>query len=87
MKSITLRALFLSIIVSTLWFGAANNARLFAQARRQPPSSDQKKNKRPGDQQTGEKPEEPLPADITNKPQEAEKVTVSTNVVNVDAVV
>jgi len=86
MKSITLRALFLSIIVSTLSFGPANNVCLFAQARRQPPSSDQKKNKRP-DQQTGEKPEEPSPADVTNKPQEAEKVTVITNLVNVGAVV
>src|SRR5713101_420700 len=63
-------------------------ASLFAQARRQPPSSDQKKNKRPteGQQPTEEK-QEPLPPDLTGKPQEAEKVTVTTNVVNVDAVV
>ncbi len=58
----------------------------FAQARRQPPASDQKKNKRP-DQQTEEKQQEPLPPDLAGKPQEAEKITVSTNIVNVDAVV
>src|SRR5437870_6416678 len=86
MKSITPLALFLSLIVSTLSFGPGNNFSVFAQARRQPPSSDQKKNKRPGEQQTGEKPQEP-PADLLNKPQEAEKVTVTTNLVNVDAVV
>src|SRR5712692_10555654 len=87
MKSITLRALLLSLLVSTFSLGPTNKDSVFAQARRQPPSSDQKKNKRPGEQQTGEKTEEPLPADITNKPQEAEKVTVTTNLVNVDAVV
>ena len=59
---------------------------VFAQARRQPPASDQKKNKRP-DQQTEEKQQEPLPPDLAGKPQEAEKITVSTNIVNVDAVV
>jgi len=87
MKSITLRALLLSLLVSTFSLGPTSKDSVFAQARRQPPSSDQKKNKRPGEQQTGEKTEEPLPADITNKPQEAEKVTVTTNLVNVDAVV
>src|SRR5438132_1336350 len=59
---------------------------VFAQARRQPPASDQKKNKRP-DQQPEEKQQEPLPPDLAGKPQEAEKITVSTNIVNVDAVV
>src|SRR5436305_301911 len=60
----------------------------FAQSRRQPPTSDQKKNKRPaqGDQ-TGEKEQEPLPPDIVGKPQETEKVTITTNIVNVDPVV
>src|SRR5256884_994769 len=58
----------------------------FSQARRQPPASDQKKNKRP-DQQTEDKQQEPLPPDLAGKPQEAEKVTVTTNIVNVDAVV
>src|SRR5947207_5396877 len=58
----------------------------FSQARRQPPASDQKKNKRP-DQQTEDKQQEPLPPDLAGKPQETEKVTVTTNIVNVDAVV
>src|SRR6059058_3178800 len=59
---------------------------VFSQARRQPPVSDQKKNKRP-DQQTEDKQQEPLPPDLAGKPQEAEKITVTTNIVNVDAVV
>src|SRR5437773_12248204 len=59
---------------------------VFSQARRQPPASDQKKNKRP-DQQTEDKQQEPLPPELAGKPQEAEKVTVTTNIVNVDAVV
>src|SRR3989442_398701 len=59
---------------------------VFPQARRHPPASDQKKNKRP-DQQTEDKHQEPLPPDLAGKPQEAEKITVSTNIVNVDAVV
>lgn len=59
---------------------------LVAQSRRQPPSSDQKKNKRPPQgQETGEKDEEPLPTDIAGK--DSETITVSTNLVNVDAVV
>jgi VWFA-related protein len=58
-----------------------------AQARRQPPSSDQKKNKRPTEGQTEEKKEEPLPPELVGKPQEAEKLSTTTNLVNVDAVV
>lgn len=61
---------------------------LLAQSRRQPPVSDQKKNKRPPDAPPEEQKPEPLPADIQpGKPQEAEKVSVTTNLVNVDAVV
>lgn len=59
-----------------------------AQSRRQPPVSDQKKNKRPGEHgQQGDKQDEPPPRDIVNVPKEAEKITTSTNLVNVDAVV
>lgn len=84
MKSNILRlSLFLGIISAVSL--SALNVSVFSQSRRQPPSSDQKKNKRPGEQ--GEKSEEPPPPDITNKPQEAEKVSVTTNLVNVDAVV
>lgn len=58
-----------------------------AQSRRQPPTSNEKKNKRPPQDQPGENPEEPLPPDLMGKPQEADKVTVTTQIVNVDAVV
>jgi VWFA-related protein len=87
MKSITLcrRALIVGVVFSFL---AAPSASVLAQARRQPPSSDQKKNKRPPDQTEEEKQkQEPLPPELVGKPQEAEKVSVTTNLVNVDAVV
>ncbi len=58
----------------------------FAQSRRQPPTSNEKKNKRPGETGQGEK-QEPPPPDLVGRPQDAEKVTVSTQIVNVDAVV
>lgn len=59
------------------------------QSRRQPPTSTEKKNKRPPEpgQQPEQKPEEPTPTDIVGKLQDAEKITISTQVVNVDAVV
>jgi VWFA-related protein len=60
----------------------------FAQSRRQPPVTNQKKNKRPEPGKEGEKQEEEAPPpDITNKPQDADKVTISTQIVNVDTVV
>jgi VWFA-related protein len=87
MKSIILcrRALIVGIAFSFL---TAPSASVLAQARRQPPSSDQKKNKRPAEQTEEEKQkQEPLPPELVGKPQEAEKVSVTTNLVNVDAVV
>ena len=90
MKSICLcHRLFILIAGVAFLFGATHSVSVLAQARRQPPSSDQKKNKRPpeGGQQTEEQKQEPLPTDILGKPQEAEKVTITTNLVNVDAVV
>jgi Ca-activated chloride channel homolog len=83
------RRLFVPVVGISFLLGAFPGNLLYAQSRRQPPVSDQKKNKRPpeGGQQTEEKKEEPLPPDLTGKPQEAEKLTVTTNVVNVDAVV
>lgn len=75
------------MVVSGLLMGLTLSFAL-GQSRRQPPTSNQKKNKRPGETgQPGEKPEEPLPPDLTGKPQEAEKITISTQIVNVDAVV
>src|SRR5712692_9525980 len=90
MKSNALRRRLFVIVVAVAFSVAAfKTISVFAQARRQPPPSDQKKNKRPpeGGQQTEEQKQEPLPPDLTGKPQDAEKVTIVTNVVNVDAVV
>jgi hypothetical protein len=58
----------------------------FSQSRRQPPTSNEKKNKRPGETKPGE--QEPLPQDIVpTKPQDIEKVTTTVNLVNIDVVV
>ena len=58
----------------------------FSQSRRQPPTSNEKKNKRPGETKPGE--QEPLPQDIIpTKPQDIEKVTTTVNLVNIDVVV
>ncbi|MGH9933101.1 MAG: VWA domain-containing protein [Pyrinomonadaceae bacterium] len=77
-------ALFASIVICTL-LASLGLSFAFGQSRRQPPTSNEKKNKRPGE--TGQQGEEPLPPDLTGKPQEAEKITVTTQIVNVDAVV
>ena len=75
------------VVVSSL-FVALTVSFALGQSRRQPPTTNEKKNKRPSETpQQGEKPQEPLPPDLTGKPQEAEKVTISTQIVNVDAVV
>lgn len=90
MKSMYLcRRLVVLIVGIAFSFGSVRSVPVFAQARRQPPSSDQKKNKRPpeGGEKTDEQKQEPLPPDLAGKPQEAEKLSVTTNVVNVDAVV
>ncbi len=88
MKLSTLaRALFAVAVVSSLFAGLTLSL-AFGQSRRQPPTTNEKKNKRPGETtQPGEKPQEPLPPDLTGKPQEAEKITISTQIVNVDTVV
>ena len=59
----------------------------FSQSRRQPPTSNEKKNKRPGEApKKGE--QEPLPKDIVpTNPKDLEKVTTTVNLVNVDVVV
>ncbi|MDQ6653964.1 MAG: VWA domain-containing protein [Acidobacteriota bacterium] len=81
------RTLFALVIVSSLCAGLTLRF-AFGQSRRQPPTTNQKKNKRPDETPPpGEKPQEPLPPDLTGKPQEAEKVTISTQIVNVDTVV
>ncbi len=85
-NTVSLRVLIL-IAAFALTFTTMGTSLVCAQARRQPPASDQKKNKRPPEGQTDEQKQEPLPPDIVGKPQEAEKVLVTTNLVNVDAVV
>lgn len=87
------RGFFALALVPLLALGAATELNSYAQSRRQPPTSNQKKNKRPAEgtqpsPEGGQQPQpEELPPDLINKPQEAEVVTVSTAVVNVDAVV
>jgi VWFA-related protein len=89
MKLSTFYRLLIAIaILAGLVAVPAANLKSAAQSRRQPPTTNQKKNKRPGEtEQQGEKQEEPLPQDIVGKPQDAEKVTITTQRVNVDAVV
>ncbi|HEV7475989.1 MAG TPA: VWA domain-containing protein [Pyrinomonadaceae bacterium] len=78
------RALFSVIIISIL---LASLGLSFAtgQSRRQPPTTTEKKNKRPAE--PGQQPDEPPPPDLVGKPQEADKISVTTQIVNVDAVV
>ena len=87
MKLSRLARSFLALVVVSALLTGLTISFALGQSRRQPPTTNQKKNKRPGETgQPGEK-EEPLPPDLTGKPQEAEKVTISTQIVNVDAVV
>src|ERR1044071_1718679 len=84
MKLSRLARLFVLLMVaSSLLAGLTLSSS--GQSRRQPPTSNQKKNQRPN---PDEKPaEEPLPPDLAGKPQEAERISVSTQIVNIDAVV
>jgi VWFA-related protein len=76
------------IALSLMLLGATVNPG-WSQSRRQPPTSNDKKNKRPSETpKPGEEQQEPLPRDLEPaKPQDIEKVTISTQIVNVDAVV
>ncbi|HVQ38756.1 MAG TPA: VWA domain-containing protein [Pyrinomonadaceae bacterium] len=81
------RSFFALVIVSGLLAGLTLSFAL-AQSRRQPPTSNQKKNKRPGEtEQPAEKAQDPPPPDLIGKPQDADKLTISTQIVNVDTVV
>src|SRR5689334_17197984 len=77
---------FLAVALSLLMV-LGMNVPSFSQSRRQPPSSNEKKNKRPAEgEKQGE--QEPVPTDIVpTKPQDLEKVSISTQIVNIDAVV
>ena len=86
MKSVnSFRRHFALLIVIALTTAATGNLSIFGQSRRQPPATNEKKNKRPDPSE--QKPEEPVPQDVINKAQDAEKISVTTNLVNVDAVV
>jgi len=80
---------FFSFALILLLLVGANLSMVKSQSRRQPPTTTEKKNKRPGETKEGEKPkDEPVPADIIpTKPQDIEKLSITTQVVNVDAVV
>src|SRR5882672_10944028 len=81
------RSLLALIVVSILLAGLGLSFAL-GQSRRQPPTTNDKKNKRPAETAPpGEKTDEPPPPDLTGKPQEAEKISVTTQIVNVDTVV
>jgi Ca-activated chloride channel homolog len=77
-----------AIALSLMLLGATVNPG-WSQSRRQPPTSNEKKNKRPSETpKPGEEQQEPLPRDLEpTKPQDIEKITISTQIVNVDAVV
>jgi len=74
--------------LSLMLLGATVNAG-WSQSRRQPPTSNEKKNKRPSETpKPGDEPQDPLPRDLEPaKPQDIEKVSISTQIVNIDAVV
>jgi VWFA-related protein len=79
------RSFFVLLVALGLLAGLTSSFAL-GQSRRQPPASNQKKNQRPQPNQKPEE-EEPLPPDLAGKPQDADKITVSTQIVNIDAVV
>lgn len=83
-RSYPLFALALSLLLVGL-----NVSPGWSQSRRQPPTSNEKKNKRPGETpKPGETQQDPLPPDIVpTKPQDIEKLSITTQIVNVDAVV
>src|ERR1044072_1799284 len=77
---------FFAVALSLLLLGASVNPG-WSQSRRQPPTSNEKKNKRPGETKPGDPSQEPLPKDIEPaKPQDIEKASISTQIVNGDAV-
>src|SRR5678815_2591747 len=80
----------LSLFLIVLFIVASNSFPTSSQSRRQPPTTNEKKNKRPSEtpKEGDKEQQEPLPPDLTpTKPQDIEKLAISTNVVTVDAVV
>ena len=78
-----------SAVVLSILMVLGMNIPSFSQSRRPPPTSIEKKNIRPAEgQKEGDKQQEPVPTDIVpTKPQDIEKVAISTQIVNIDAVV
>ncbi len=90
MKLSKLAHAFVSLLVISMLLVSLGLGLTLGQSRRQPPTSNEKKNKRPADPnqpQQGQNQEEPPPPDLVGKPQDAEKISVTTQIVNVDAVV
>src|ERR1700704_4683395 len=89
MKLSNFARFILALVVISSFIASVSFSFALGQSRRLPPTTNEKKNKRPAEPgQQGEKPDEqPLPPDLTGKPQEAEKITVTTQIVNVDTVV
>lgn len=75
------------VIFLTFMLAFSSGVIVLAQSRRQPPVSNQKKNKRPDGTSEPAEQQEPAPADIVGKSKDAETLSVSSNLVNVDAVV
>ncbi len=79
---------FIGIALACLLILGLNVPPGLSQSRRQPPTSNEKKNKRPSETPKKEGEQEPLPRDLEPaKPQDIEKVSISTQIVNIDAVV
>ncbi len=76
----------LGVTVIGLLVIAANVPLAVSQSRRQPPTTNEKNNTRPDPSKQGDQ-QDPLPADLVKPPADLEKVTIATNLVNVDAVV
>jgi VWFA-related protein len=82
-----LKSLLVVAVVGVLMTGAMVPLAV-SQSRRQPPTTNEKKNKRPDPTKEGEQKPEPLPPDVVARPpQDLEKITIGTQLVNVDAVV
>lgn len=80
-------ALFSILLSSFLVLGLYVDPGL-SQSRRLPPTSNEKKNKRPSETPKKEGEQEPLPKDLEPAaPKDIEKVAISTQIVNIDAVV
>ena len=77
-----------AVALSLLLLGA-NISPGWSQSRRQPPTSNEKKNKRPAETtKPADQGQEPLPKDLEppSKQQDLEKVVTTTQIVNIDAV-